>query len=74
MSEREQEREEYETKINELKHLLSRKSTQQVEHNDTAVQKVVFYLIIFIKTNKSIEKLEKLKKLKFIEEIDKKVF
>ena len=41
MSEREQERDEYEMKINELKHLLSRKSNEYVEHNDTAVQKVI---------------------------------
>ena len=41
MSEREQERDEYEMKINELKHLLSRKSNEYVENNDTAVQKVI---------------------------------
>ena len=40
MAEREQEREEYESKINELKQMLSRKSTQYVENNDSAVQKV----------------------------------
>ena len=50
MAEREQEREEYESKINELKHLLSRKSIQYVESNDTVFQKVnvqnLYYLIL----------------------------
>lgn len=55
MAEREQEREEYESKINELKHMLSRKSTQYVESNDSAVQKVsitIQHILSLIKKNR----------------------
>ena len=41
MSEREQEREEYEMRINELRLMLNRKSSEYEENNDTAVQKVI---------------------------------
>lgn len=52
MSEREQEREEYETKINELKQMLSHKSSQYVENNDLAVQKVILHIKLLKITKK----------------------
>ena len=49
MAEREQEREDYESKINELKQVLSRKSSQVLENEDICLKEVrkSFYFLFF---------------------------
>ena len=49
MAEREQEREDYESKINELKQVLSRKSSQVLENEDICLKEVrkSFYFFFF---------------------------
>ena len=46
LAEREQERDEYELKIDDLKQLLTRKSTQFLDIEDTYTKKVTINLII----------------------------
>ena len=50
LSEREQERDEYEAKITELRELAHRKSTNVVENEESTIQKV-FSLLLFLFTH-----------------------